>query len=153
KGKVEAAVGHAQKTPLKGLRFETLEAAQAYLLTYTLPATLEAIGDGRLAWPRTLPLRWSDHDLTVVHAVPDDAWGIVPATASDEDMERVYAVLGSTRVLYGHIHTPFVRRRATFTLVNTGAVSQSFDGDPRAAYALSMTIESRSGASNTTSKK
>jgi transposase len=31
KGKVEAGVGHAQKTPLKGLRFETLEAAQAYL--------------------------------------------------------------------------------------------------------------------------
>ncbi len=30
KGKVEAGVGHAQKTPLKGLRFETLEAAQAY---------------------------------------------------------------------------------------------------------------------------
>ena len=31
KGKVESAVGHAQKTPLKGLRFETLEAAQTYL--------------------------------------------------------------------------------------------------------------------------
>jgi transposase len=31
KGKVEAGVGHAQKTPLKGLRFETLEAAQVYL--------------------------------------------------------------------------------------------------------------------------
>ena len=31
KGKVESAVGHAQKTPLKGLRFETLQAAQAYL--------------------------------------------------------------------------------------------------------------------------
>lgn len=31
KGKVEAGVGHAQKTPLKGLRFETIEAAQAYL--------------------------------------------------------------------------------------------------------------------------
>jgi transposase len=31
KGKVEAGVGHAQKTPLKGLRFETLDAAQAYL--------------------------------------------------------------------------------------------------------------------------
>src|SRR6267154_2741959 len=31
KGKVEAGVGHAQKTPLKGLRFESLEAAQAYL--------------------------------------------------------------------------------------------------------------------------
>ena len=31
KGKVEASVGHAQKTPLKGQRFESLEEAQAYL--------------------------------------------------------------------------------------------------------------------------
>ena len=31
KGKVESGVGHAQKTPLKGLRFETLDEAQAYL--------------------------------------------------------------------------------------------------------------------------
>lgn len=31
KGKVERAVGHAQDTPLKGLRFETLEEAQVYL--------------------------------------------------------------------------------------------------------------------------
>jgi hypothetical protein len=31
KGKVESGVGHAQKTPLKGLRFESIEEAQAYL--------------------------------------------------------------------------------------------------------------------------
>jgi len=31
KGKVESGVGHAQKTPLKGLRFENLEQAQQYL--------------------------------------------------------------------------------------------------------------------------
>jgi transposase len=31
KGKVEAGVGHAQKTPLKGQRFDSLEAAQAHL--------------------------------------------------------------------------------------------------------------------------
>jgi len=31
KGKVESGVGHAQKTPLKGLRFENLEEAQMYL--------------------------------------------------------------------------------------------------------------------------
>jgi len=31
KGKVEAGVAHAQKTPLKGLRFESLEQAQVYL--------------------------------------------------------------------------------------------------------------------------
>ena len=31
KGKVESGVAHAQRTPLKGLRFETLEQAQSYL--------------------------------------------------------------------------------------------------------------------------
>lgn len=31
KGKVESGVGHAQKTPLKGLRFESPQEAQAYL--------------------------------------------------------------------------------------------------------------------------
>jgi len=31
KGKVESGVGHAQKTPLKGLRFESLEEAQVHL--------------------------------------------------------------------------------------------------------------------------
>src|SRR5579859_7680075 len=31
KGKVESGVGHAQKTPLAGMRFETIEEGQAYL--------------------------------------------------------------------------------------------------------------------------
>jgi transposase len=31
KGKVESAVGHVQRTPLKGLRFESIELAQAYI--------------------------------------------------------------------------------------------------------------------------
>ena len=31
KGKVESGIGHTQKTPLPGLRFETIEGAQAYL--------------------------------------------------------------------------------------------------------------------------
>ena len=31
KGKVESGIGHTQKTPLKGLRFESLEEAQRYL--------------------------------------------------------------------------------------------------------------------------
>ncbi len=35
KGKVERSIGYAQGTPLKGLRFETLEEAQAYLDRWT----------------------------------------------------------------------------------------------------------------------
>ena len=118
------------------LRAPHVQRLRDLLLTHTIPTTLDAIGDERLAWLRALPSQWSDHDLTVVHAVPDDAWRTVPANASDADMERVYGVLRTTRVLYGHIHVPFVRRLATFTVVNTGGVGQSFDGDTRAAYAL-----------------
>jgi transposase len=36
KGKVESGVGHAQKTPLKGMRFESLEEAQIYLDNWEL---------------------------------------------------------------------------------------------------------------------
>ena len=120
---------------------ETLQAPHLHqirdlVLRHTIPATLSAIGDERLAWLRTLPRRWSDGSLTVVHASPEDVWPITPANASDEDLDRVYGVLRSRHVVYGHIHQPFVRRLSTFTVVNSGAVSLSYDGDRRAAYAL-----------------
>jgi hypothetical protein len=56
KGKVEAGVGHAQKTPLKGLRFESLEAAQAYLDRWepTGP-TLASTAPRNASSPRCLP--------------------------------------------------------------------------------------------------
>ena len=120
---------------------ETLQAPQLHpirdlILTYTIPATLSAIGKERLAWLRALPRRWSDGDLCVVHAGPDDVWQVTAPNASDDELDGVFRVLASKRVVYGHLHVPFVRRLPSFTLVNAGAVSQSFDGDARAAYAL-----------------
>ncbi len=44
--------------------------------------------------------------------------------------------LGQAIAVYGHIHQPFVRAVAGVTVINTGSVSQSFDGDPRASYLL-----------------
>ena len=106
------------------------------VLTNTIPATLGAIGAERLAWLRGLPRRWSDGGLSVVHASPDDVWPITPANAADEELDRVYGMLCSKQVVYGHIHQPFVRRLPAFTVANSGAVSLSYDGDRRAAYAL-----------------
>lgn len=118
------------------LRAPHLHRIRDLVLTHTIPATLSAIGDERLAWLRALPRWWSDGNLSVVHAGPDDVWPMTPANASDEELERVYAVLRSKHVVYGHIHQPFVRRLPTFTVANSGAVSLSYDGDRRAAYAL-----------------
>ncbi len=69
-------------------------------------------------------------------ASPDDAWSITPAEASDEDMSRTYGPLASRRVVYGHIHRPFVRQLPGFVLGNSGCLSLSYDGDPRASYTL-----------------
>jgi putative phosphoesterase len=118
---------------IAGDRFRTVRDA---ILTYTVPHTLSAIGRERLAWLRALPLRWSGHDLTVVHAGLHDAWQIVTAAATDEELSRAFAGAGTSRVAYGHIHVPFVRRLPGVIVVNCGAVSLSFDGDPRASYAL-----------------
>jgi len=121
----------AEKLP--GDRFQKLREA---MLTYAVPQTRAAIGDERLTWLRALPLRWSVDDLTVVHAGPDDAWQIVPANAADDDLARIFAEVGTPRIVCGHIHVPFVRRLPRLTVVNAGAVSLSFDGDPRASYAV-----------------
>jgi putative phosphoesterase len=101
-----------------------------------IAVTVESIGDERLAWLRALPRQWSEHDLTVVHASPDDVWRSPSAQAPDEELVNTYGPLRSSRVVYGHIHHAFVRRLPSFILGNSGSVSLSYDGDPRAAYAL-----------------
>lgn len=106
------------------------------VLTKTIPFLREAIGDERFAWLKSLPSRWTNHGVTVVHAGPDDVWHSSGASASDEELERVYRPLGSRAVVYGHIHHPFVRRLPEFMVANAGALSFSYDGDPRASYVL-----------------
>jgi putative phosphoesterase len=101
-----------------------------------IAAIVDAIGDERLNWLRALPARWSESGLTVIHAGPDDVWRSPSAHASDEELVNTYGPLGSRRVVYGHIHRPYVRRLPSFTLANSGSVSLSYDGDPRSAYVL-----------------
>ena len=106
------------------------------ILDHTIPATLEAIGHERRAWLKSLPLAWSHDTLAVVHASPDDAWRAPGLKASDEEIDAVYAPLERSCVVYGHIHHPFVKTTGRLTLVNSGSVSLSYDGDSRASYAL-----------------
>lgn len=118
---------------LSAPHFARLKAA---ILTHTIPATHAAIGPDRVDWLRTLPCRWSGENLTVVHAGPDDPWRSPGAKASDDELESVYIKVGAARVVYGHIHHPFVRALGRLTVANSGSVSLSYDGDPRASYAV-----------------
>jgi putative phosphoesterase len=113
-----------------------LQRIRDLVLKHTIPTTLSAIGEERLAWLRALPRRWSEGDVSVIHAVPDDVWPAVPPGASDDELDRIYGTLSAQFVVYGHIHIPFVRHLTAFTVANSGAVSLPYDGDPRASYAL-----------------
>lgn len=73
----------------EALRALHLHRIRDMVLAHTIPASLSAIGDHRLAWLKALPRRWSEDNLSVMHAVPDDVWPIVPADASDAELDRV----------------------------------------------------------------
>jgi diadenosine tetraphosphatase ApaH/serine/threonine PP2A family protein phosphatase len=74
--------------------------------------------------------------VALVHASPTSAWRSPLANATDTELESTYLPLGQTIAVYGHIHQSFVRDLPGLTVINTGSVSQSFDGDPRASYLL-----------------
>jgi len=102
----------------------------------TIPPTLASIGEERLRWLEGLPAMHSQEGFSLVHASPNDLWRAPMANASDEELQTTYSSLGAPIVVYGHIHCPYVRRLDRMTVVNTGSVSQSYDGDRRASYLL-----------------
>jgi predicted phosphodiesterase len=98
--------------------------------------TREALGRERIAWLGALPRVAICPPVALVHASPTTAWRSPLADATDTELESTYLPLGQPIAVYGHIHQPFVRELAQLTVSNTGAVSQSLDGDPRASYLL-----------------
>ncbi len=99
-------------------------------------ATVEALGEERIGWLRGLPRVQIHGSMALVHASPGDLWRAPGPEASDAELEAVYGKLGKPVAVYGHIHRPFIRYGPAMTVVNTGSVSLSYDGDRRAAYLL-----------------
>ncbi len=84
--------------------------------------------------------RLGAHTLTVVHAsgTSTEAW--FDASSNDEALLPIFTGAGACDILvYGHIHTPFIRRLNRRWLINTGSVGNPVDGDHRASYVLVTT--------------
>jgi len=96
----------------------------------------EALGEARIAWLSTLPLTQKIGSVALVHAAPEDPWRAPAPEASDAEFEAVYAALNAQITVYGHIHRPFIRDFPRMRAANSGSVSLSYNGDPRAAYLL-----------------
>lgn len=124
----EALTEFASQTPKLKPLFAAIEEMGA--------AAAEALGDDRLAWLRALPRVQVHAPLALVHASPESLWRAPGPEASDDELKSVYEALGQPIAVYGHIHKSFIRRVSEMTVINTGSVSLSYDGDRRAAYLL-----------------
>ncbi len=102
----------------------------------TAAATREALGEERIAWLRSLPVVQMHDSFALVHASPASSWQAPAHTASDAELEAIYASLDRPVAVYGHIHRAYVRNLPGLIVTNTGSVSLSYDGDRRAAYLL-----------------
>jgi putative phosphoesterase len=100
------------------------------------PATVELLGEERVAWLRTLPARQRFEDLVLVHAAPDDLWRAPLPDAEDDELSAVYGPLDAAIAVYGHIHRPYARSLSRLAVANSGSVGMPWDGDPRASYLL-----------------
>ena len=94
------------------------------------------LGRERVDWLTRLPIEWRQEDVAVVHAVPGDCWAVVEHDATDQALIDTFGVLGVPIAVYGHIHRPYLRRIDELTVVDSGSVSLSADGDPRASYVV-----------------
>jgi predicted phosphodiesterase len=101
------------------------------------PATLELLGEDRVAWLRRLPAEQRFEEMALVHAAPGDLWRAPMPDVADEELGAVYAPLEAGTAVYGHIHRPYERTiEGPLTVANSGSVGMPWDGDPRASYLL-----------------
>lgn len=124
----ESAVEYARQSPAMEPLLPLLQEMAAF--------SREQLGAARLQWLSNLPMMQRVEGIAVVHASPQSAWRAPGPDSTDEECRSVYEMIGTSTVIYGHIHQPFVRKMGELTVVNSGSVSLSYDGDPRASYAL-----------------
>ncbi|HKA09021.1 MAG TPA: metallophosphoesterase family protein [Candidatus Dormibacteraeota bacterium] len=125
-GNTDAVLSSEQSIPEQAPGFVAQAAAR----------TREMLGPERVGWLTRLPMEWLGEGVAVVHAVPGDCWAIVAHDASDDSLRETYGPLGVPVAVYGHIHRAFVRRLDDLTVVNSGSLSLSLDGDVRATYVV-----------------
>ena len=135
----ESLQEYAEKSPHLQPLFAVIEEIAA--------ATRDTLGEERLGWLRSLPSSQVYNPMALVHATPESLWSAPAPEASDAELESVYGALDKPVAVYAHLHRAFVRTIADvrgargLVVANTGSVSLSYDGDPRAAYLLLDTSE------------
>jgi predicted phosphodiesterase len=141
-------------TPEEALRpaSATHEALPESLVSHAL-WSVERLGPERIEYLRNLPLSivrgpYDFGSVTLVHATPWSTEEVVLPDADETVARRMVGAAGARLLVYGHIHTQYIRRVGDAALMSVGAINGSNDADPRPAYAIvdlgtTITVEPR----------
>jgi predicted phosphodiesterase len=129
-------------TPEQALRAakDTHESLPESVASHALWA-VSRLGPERIEYLRSLPTSlvrgpYAFGTVVLVHATPWSTEDVVLPDAGEEVAERMARESGARLLVYGHIHTQYVRRVGDAVLMSVGAVSGSNDADPRPAYMI-----------------
>ncbi len=143
RGNIDELVGEGQIQP----GFAQNEQHAQALLT-EMAWTRARLSEAQLKYLRTLPFVHeidvaADVRLRCVHATPQSILTSILPSANESELQSLFEVesgnVAPQIVVYAHIHLPYVRYFNGKMVVNTGSVGLTFDGDPRASYAILRT--------------
>lgn len=138
--------GNADEWIVRGVKKGEVPDKALAIMNQEREWTVERLTQDDIAYLENLPTSFHENltkeiTMHLFHATPDSLFEIVSKEASDEELEHsLMTQVDADFYIYGHIHTPFVRKIGDKTVINTGSVGLPFDGDNRASYAL-LTIK------------
>lgn len=103
--------------------------------------TLQRLDEDDLDYLKSLPTEAVVEDgldliIHAFHATPSSLFETVQADETNEIEDKIMLLDDADIYVYGHTHRPFVRTLHGKSVVNTGGVGMSFDGQALASYAI-----------------
>jgi putative phosphoesterase len=103
--------------------------------------TRNALGSRRLEQLASLPFSTTcagegTDEVLVVHANPLNMDEHLPPTLSENKLKPYLREVTADIVVFGHLHTPYIRPVSGVLLVDVSSVGHPKDGDRRAAYTI-----------------
>ncbi|MDQ0205731.1 putative phosphodiesterase [Alkalicoccobacillus murimartini] len=101
---------------------------------------LSYLSEAQQNWLGTLPekenLLVDQTNIECFHAAWNSLVQVTYPWSAPEEMHLLHEFDQTDLILFGHVHHAFIRQANRRKVVNTGSVGLSFDGDPRASYAI-----------------
>ncbi|WP_026700901.1 metallophosphoesterase family protein [Salibacterium aidingense] len=134
--------GNADEWVVRGIKQGEVPDSALALMNQEQEWTVERLSTDDIHYLEQLPASFLDTfeesvTMHAIHATPESLFEVVSSDATEEELQQKLGIEKTADiVVYGHIHTPYIKSAGGKTFINTGSVGLPFDGDPRPSYVL-----------------